>query len=37
MTHFVIYVRRSYKRADAADVSDETQVAAAKARSIKLG
>ena len=31
MTHFAIYVRRSYKRADAADVSDETQLAAAKA------
>ena len=31
MSHFAIYVRRSYKRADAADVSDETQVAAAKA------
>ena len=30
MTHFAIYVRRSYKRADAADVSDETQLAAAK-------
>ena len=30
MTHFAVYVRRSYKRADAADVSDETQVAAAK-------
>ena len=30
MTHFAIYVRRSYKRADAADVSDETQIAAAK-------
>ena len=31
MTHFAIYVRRSYKRADAADVSDETQLAAARA------
>ena len=30
MTHYAIYVRRSNKRADAADVSDETQVAAAK-------
>jgi DNA invertase Pin-like site-specific DNA recombinase len=30
VTHFAIYVRRSYKRADAADVSDETQLAAAK-------
>ena len=30
MTHFAIYLRRSYKRADAADVSDETQLAAAK-------
>jgi site-specific DNA recombinase len=25
MSHYLIYVRRSYKRADAADVSDETQ------------
>jgi DNA invertase Pin-like site-specific DNA recombinase len=30
VTHFAIYTRRSYKRADAADVSDETQLAAAR-------
>ena len=30
VAHFAVYVRRSYKRADAADVSDETQIAAAK-------
>ena len=29
--HYLIYVRRSYKRGDAADVSDETQEATARA------
>jgi DNA invertase Pin-like site-specific DNA recombinase len=31
VSHYAIYVRRSYKRADAADVSDATQLAAARA------